>query len=514
MPAPNRRRGVAIAALAAVVLAAAGSVAAAAPRVGIPSFNGSGEAQIRAQVAKLAKQNGFQVVGSRQIEGTATSLGVLLDSDEGFAAVAKELNIAVFVTGDVGKRRAVLVVRAGGDGAVTGKASFGGANPKKIQAAVAAGFWRELGDAVKQGRPPAGAKTRAAVADEPAEPEADARAAEPRRGEADAADDGAGASKPTRAEMEAQASDGGVTKRSRARTKPEVAGDGASSDDDDLESLPVALELGVGARAMFRQLSWHQDVQRRLAPYSLSPGPEAGFWLEAYPVSFSSEGGAANIGVFGGFNRGFGVTSATADGSRLTTKFQDFLAGIKLRLPVGSFTPSLSIAYGAQSFSLQSQGGTQALPAVAYKFVRAGLGVRIDVAEALVLDLGAAYLLVTDPGTSPGQIGSSDYFPKAKVYAVDVGASLGYGLIGPLGVRAGVDFRQYGFGFHVAPTDPLIAGGAIDRYITAWLGLQITLDGVGHDSDEDEPAAPSRKNGKSKSQIKVEPSDSEEDDDG
>ena len=41
-----------------------------------------------------------------------------------------------------------------------------------------------------------------------------------------------------------------------------------------------------------------------LAPYSLSPGPEASAWLEAYPAAFATDGFAANIGLFGSFDYG------------------------------------------------------------------------------------------------------------------------------------------------------------------------------------------------------------------
>ena len=65
-----------------------------------------------------------------------------------------------------------------------------------------------------------------------------------------------------------------------------------------------------------------------------------------------------------------------------------------------------------------------------------------------------------------------------------------------LGARAGVDFRQYGLDFHATPTSVPLAGGATDRYITVWGGVEIALDGMGSgasgDEDEKEPAAASK----------------------
>src|SRR4051812_14576022 len=62
----------------------------------------------------------------------------------------------------------------------------------------------------------------------------------------------------------------------------------------------AALRFGVGGKALFRNLTWNADMNA-LAPYTLSPGPEIGAWLEAYPAAFATDGFAANIGVYGGF---------------------------------------------------------------------------------------------------------------------------------------------------------------------------------------------------------------------
>ena len=126
---------------------------------------------------------------------------------------------------------------------------------------------------------------------------------------------------------------------------------------------PSALELGVGGMALFRQLVWTSDARAAgLGPYSLTPGPEAGVWLEFYPGAFATEGFAANIGLIARYDYGFGVTSYTPGGGDVGTKYQDFLAGLKVRIPLGTFTPNFSVAYGEQGFQLTAQGTPQDLP--------------------------------------------------------------------------------------------------------------------------------------------------------
>jgi hypothetical protein len=166
--------------LAAPVAGAAGK----GGRVGVAVLRGAGEGVVREKISGALKANGFQVVGGQQLESTASSLGVSLDGDAGFRAVAKELNISAFVAGELSRKKADLVVRNGADGAVLGDASFAGANPKKIGAQVGSDFWRQLGPAVRQGKPPSGSKGKAAIAEGPpaaAEEEAAAPPPEPKK---------------------------------------------------------------------------------------------------------------------------------------------------------------------------------------------------------------------------------------------------------------------------------------------------------------------------------------------
>ena len=266
-------------------------------------------------------------------------------------------------------------------------------------------------------------------------------------------------------------------------------------------ALAPALELGVGGMALFRQLAWTSDARAAgLGPYSLTPGPEAGVWLEFYPAAFATGGFAANIGLVARYDYGFGVTSRTASGGDVGTKYQDFLAGLKLRIPLGTFTPHLAVELGEQGFRLTAEGTPQDLPAMDYSFVRIGAGTRVQFTPEVALDVSGAFLAVTNPGSGAGQVASASYFPNTKAYAVDFGASVAMHVTGSIGARAGLDLRQYGLAFHPAAGDARIVSGAVNRYIVAFAGLEVVLDGRGAaagDADDDEgaaePAPPSSK---------------------
>ena len=137
--------------------------------------------------------------------------------------------------------------------------------------------------------------------------------------------------------------------------RPKHAAATAEAEPEGEFALP-ALDLVVGAGAMFRSLSWNQDVTSSFAPYSLSPGPQLRLAVEAFPAAFATSGFAANVGLFGAFNYGVAVTSKVqSTGMKLTTSFRDFLVGVKVRLPFGNVVPYASAAYGGQSFRLGGQ---------------------------------------------------------------------------------------------------------------------------------------------------------------
>jgi hypothetical protein len=176
---------------------------------------------------------------------------------------------------------------------------------------------------------------------------------------------------------------------------------------------------------------------------------------------------------------------------KLTTKYQDFLAGVKVRIPVGMIVPYVAGAYGMQKFQLEPVDNTR--PNFNYAFIRAGAGARVQFTPSVDMDLGAGYLIVTSLGSQAGEVQA--LYPNAKANGVDVNLSLGFRITSLIGIRVGADFRQYGLTLHWATGQPgIMAGGATDRYISAWGGLEIVLDGLGSSGggEEGEAAAPKK----------------------
>jgi hypothetical protein len=290
-----------------------------------------------------------------------------------------------------------------------------------------------------------------------------------------------------------------------APKKPAKAAKAPKEDAASEAGGPIAFRFGVGGRALFRNMVWTDDMVQgggsALADYSLSPGPMLGLWLEAFPAAFATDGFAANIGVFGRFDYGLGASSKTMAGNTLTTKYQDFLVGLKVRIPFGTFLPYVAGAFGMQKFSLTpvEPATMNTRPNVNYAFISAGGGARIQFTPAIDLDIGAAFLYVTNPGSGAGDVASPPLYPRATANGIDAALSLGFRVTSLIGIRAGVDFRQFGLATRWRSTDTMVlrAGGAVDRNITAWGGLELVFDGVGGGEGE-EPAAPKKPPAKAK----------------
>jgi hypothetical protein len=307
------------------------------------------------------------------------------------------------------------------------------------------------------------------------------------------------------------ASSGGGDAAAKGEGKSvETVSSKASSEEPSGASTGSALEFGVGGKAMFRNFNWTSDGRAAmLGPYHLTPGPETGLWLEFYPAAFGTSGFAANVGLFGRFDYGFGVATTLANGNDVATSFRDFLAGLKVRIPVGSFTPNVSVAYGQQVFAIAQQQTMYDLPQLAYQFVRPAVGARVRLAPTVVMDIVAGYLLVLDPGSGPDHLRSSRFFPRATSYGIDASASVAFKLSGSIGARGGVDWRQYGINLNPDSTTRSVAG-AVDRYIVAWAGLEVVLGGQGGAAGgDDEPAKPSKRR---RRHAEPKPDDESEDD--
>ena len=468
-----------------LVAATSGSaLGAGGKRAGVPKFDGAQEVVVRKQVMKALKAHGYALAKSREMDLGLANTGALLESDEGFVRVAKELALSVIVTGEIGKKRAKITVHDGNDGSVLGQAAFPGANPRKMAAEVARTFWSKLGGEVERGRVPSGAKKAQKVVaeapdDDESAPDAD-DAAEPRsnvaagggasegKGSADSADDSG-----SRRDKDSEADDNVVREEASAASPP--------------GSVPPTFDAFIAPTGTNRALAYHQDVSPMgMRPYSLPLAAATALHVVWYPISALSSGPIQHLGVEAAIEQAFGLRSeAGTDGSALAGRIfgnsvHDYAGGLRYRIPFGDGSQVwMSGTVGEHAFVFTSPSDCSDcramlhIPDTVYRYGRPGIGVRLELPADFSLTLGAGYRYIFNAGGTH----LDSYFPHRTVGGLDAEVALGYRVTPMLEIRGSGQLRRYFYDMHSKAGDTFLAGGAIDQYWTVALGMAFLLGG-------------------------------------
>ncbi len=440
--------------------------------MGVPKFNGSQEALVRKKVMAVLKAHGYELVRSRDMQAAVASSGGSLDSDDGLKAVAKELALVAIVTGDVGAKRAKLVVHDGSEGSVLGDATFSGANPHKVAADVGATFWRKLGADIGRGHTPSGAKKNQKAS----EPEAGEEEAAPAAGEP--AGGGAAEAAPAAAEEGAAAAAPAPGKKGKIK----MEGEAAASEEPSTPSTPSGLawlDLSIGGGGLNRSLTFHQDYDapgNQLQTYSLPFGPVGIARAVIYPFDPLVGGILGNWGFEARAMIGF-ISSNLSSGASFSNTVHDFSGGTRFRFPFGSGNDVyISGRYGEDAFTFNASSaterGTLRTPDTIYHYIRPGIGLQLALPDALSLELNAGYRYVVNKGGS--QI-STAFFPHLAVQGADAEADLGYAFNEMYGLRLGVQWTRYWYAFNVKPGDTFLVGGAVDQSFQFTVALVFSL---------------------------------------
>jgi hypothetical protein len=292
---------------------------------------------------------------------------------------------------------------------------------------------------------------------------------------------GAGAVPPSVAAGEDHAAEGGAE-----------PGDSASSLDAPRNEVSPTEALLVGLLGLDlggRQFHYNQRITNaNLRPYDL---PQAGLLpvtpggiasVELYPLARTRWAVARDIGV--GLGGGYNFAKAQLGTVKLDTTWYEWDVYLRGRLHLGARGASSVIGfeggYGRQVFTFKDAGGlADSLPGVNYHYLRVGLDGRVPVGR-LALIAGAAFrhlLTRAGPmGTTLVEAGSvGDHFPRAQMSGLD--ARLGAAL--PLGHNLEavllLGYVRYWAAFNSRPGDTYIAGGAVDHFIHADLGVALSF---------------------------------------
>lgn len=251
---------------------------------------------------------------------------------------------------------------------------------------------------------------------------------------------------------------------------------------------PSALDVQLGVGAFSRSLHYTdtaQDIQVE-APFDVYDdtvdvalaGAVAGHW---YPLALFMGGPFAHVGITADFARSLSQTTQytfSGAGVDYSHIYQRFSGGLRGRIPLPWLTLGVEAKYASQSVWVRAESATAdptAFPDVEYGLIEG----RVD-GEARINRVILAGYAGFNWALSVGELGEEPYFKNAHAYGISFGGHVGYQVHHMLDVLVGADAQQFRLNFNpVQPTDPRIAGGASDRYVTFWLGLRFVLPGSG-----------------------------------
>jgi len=294
------------------------------------------------------------------------------------------------------------------------------------------------------------------------------------KAKAAASDEGSGEASADKGGGDDDDGDASVVRRKAKRPVSEEGG-----------SAPVALELSAGPRLVHRTFDFHDPLSDHnptaLKPYSyvLPAGPAPFVDLAFYPLAFATRGFLANIGLIGRYEKLIGTKTSAPDGATaqgFATYGQQLEVGARVRLPLGAHEIGVGASYGKQAFHVSandpgpSAGST--VPNVDYTFIGAGVDARLRLHP---IELGAhvGTRFVSKTGALAEQ-----WFNTTKTSSIAAGVSVAYQITPIFGVVAGADLLRYAFNFNPVDTSSLVvAGGAVDQYISGFLALRVSIPG-------------------------------------
>jgi hypothetical protein len=436
-------------------------------RVTVLHIQGPGQVQVHRAITRVLGGRGYRLVAPDEFDQTAAALKVSSTDPDGMAAVATRLELTAVITGRVRVRRSlhtvVLAVHDPRTGAILDEGAFAGRSAPALARAVTLGFWKRLGPAFSwrtvgrtRSAPPPRREPEATPA-APATVEAPPVAAIPRR----PIDE-----EPPFPPPPAPAEPPVVVAPSRPRAPPP----------DRPATGPATIELSVGPRVLYRQLTYDTDPDDALTPFrTRRPTPALGLEAAWFPRLVTPR-----LGLAGALEYGAPLESRSSADLAYQLPNSDALGSLLIGLATRFATVDLALGAGRQRFGVVPEGAAvsrpRLVPDVFYQYLRAGLAARIYTRSRLGLNAGVYYRHLL--GT--GAIASDDWFPSLRALGAEARLGVSYRFLPALEARLQGDLRLYRL--TVDPEDRSgghITAGALDQYWSAWLAVAVLLGGEG-----------------------------------
>jgi hypothetical protein len=202
--------------------------------------------------------------------------------------------------------------------------------------------------------------------------------------------------------------------------------------------------------------TWVYQVEAELYPFDHPVGDHLGI-IASYEGTIS---GSVKDNDFGG---------------NFPVIFREFYAGVRARYPLASHQIGFDLTFGQMHSSLDDPQHRAGIPGVDYTLLRSSLDG--DFA------LGPIHALASLGFRLPlgfGEVSDAQWFPHVGGYGVEASAGLNYPLSKHFALELTGSLRRYLLEMNSVPQDAVggvaeVAGGAVDRYESAYFGMTIKL---------------------------------------
>jgi hypothetical protein len=435
------------------------SVAMAAPRrLGVVPFSGPGAAAVQKGASKAIPPRRFRLITVQAPDGE-------LDDAAAQAAAAENKLVGVLSgqTSVRGRTLTAALTLRDAEGMVVAEKSWTSRKGAGLLARlVRKGVWRAFGESLASLRPRPARKPGAGE-----EPVADtSRAGTPTRAATPSVIDQPPAMPPEKA-----VADEPVRRPAHAEADTDVEAEEKAAPTGG--ARPTTLELAVGPRVATRSLSYNNVPAGGINDFSTSrPAAALGFAVAFFPRLALPRLGLMVEGEYGAR-----VRATTENDLTYELRTNEVVGAAVIGLPSRWVTVDLAVGGGlhdSQVVALDDVGNQPPpVPDIAYRFLRGGLGMHIYTGTRLSFSAGAYYRHLL--GT--GAIASDDWFPRLQAYGLEFMVGANYRIVPWLEARLQVDGRRYRFHMNAEEGDRRLAGGAVDQYLGAWLGLAALFGG-------------------------------------
>lgn len=228
------------------------------------------------------------------------------------------------------------------------------------------------------------------------------------------------------------------------------------------------VDAEIAGDAAGRSFDYHDGLSGNLRSYSVAPAAMFGGHVAVFPLA-DGLGLLRDIGVVGAYARSLFLESALSGGIHVHTVESAYSVGLRVRIhPWGEEAALIGVSdeYAGQSFVFDPVGGgvDSQLPAADYRANRTAVDGRIPFGRlALLASFG--FRAVFDAGP----VASRFRHPSANGIDADLGAA--FAIARGIEARAVLDYERYFYSFSPVPGDAYVAGGALDQFYGARLGL-------------------------------------------